>query len=94
MTSERQTLANRRNAKLSAGPKTAEGKHRSAQNAISHGLLSRETLLEGEDPEVFADVWEQLLRELQPEGELETYLAGRIIGGDCLAGPDNRSACK
>ncbi len=79
MTTQQQTLANRRNAELSTGPKTAEGKRRSAQNAISHGLLSRETLLEGEDPEVFADVWEQLLRELQPEGELETYLAGRII---------------
>jgi len=53
---------------------------RSSQNAISHGLLSRETLLDGEDPEVFAAVWDQLFRELQPEGELETYLAGRIIG--------------
>ena len=80
MTTKRQILADRRNAKLSTGPKTAEGKRRTAQNAISHGLLSRETLLHGEDPEVFAAVWDQLLRELQPEGELETYLAGRIIG--------------
>ena len=43
-------------------------------------MLSRETLLDGEDPEVFAAVWDHLFRELQPEGELETYLAGRIIG--------------
>ena len=33
-----------------------------------------------EDPEVFAAVWDQLQGELQPEGELETFLAGRIIG--------------
>ena len=80
MTTKRQILANRRNAKRSTGPKTAAGKRRSSQNAISHGLLSRETLLDGEEPEVFAAVWDQLLGELQPEGELETYLAGRIIG--------------
>ena len=80
MTTKRQIRANRRNAKRSTGPKTVEGKRRSAHNAISHGLLSRETLLNGEDPEVFSAVWDQLLRELEPEGELETYLAGRIIG--------------
>ena len=76
MTTKRQILANRRNAKRSTGPKTAEGKRRCSQNAISHGLLSRETLLDGEDPEVFAAVWDQLLGELQPEGELETTWPG------------------
>lgn len=37
-TSEARTRANRRNAALSTGPKTAAGKARSAQNARRHGL--------------------------------------------------------
>lgn len=35
------TLANRRNALLSTGPKTQAGKARASRNAIKHGLSSR-----------------------------------------------------
>lgn len=38
MTSERATLANRRNAQASTGPRTAAGKASSGQNARKHGL--------------------------------------------------------
>jgi hypothetical protein len=38
MTSERKLAANQKNAKNSTGPKSDVGKHRSAQNALSHGL--------------------------------------------------------
>jgi hypothetical protein len=38
MTSERQLNANRTNARASTGPKTRQGKIRSAQNARHHGL--------------------------------------------------------
>jgi hypothetical protein len=38
MKSERRTRANRLNAKLSTGPRSANGKTRSAQNARRHGL--------------------------------------------------------
>lgn len=38
MASERQILANRRNAQKSTGPKTALGKKRSSKNAYRHGL--------------------------------------------------------
>jgi len=38
VTSRRVAAANRRNARLSTGPRTAEGKRRAASNALRHGL--------------------------------------------------------
>jgi hypothetical protein len=38
MASKRQIAANRRNAKKSSGPRTADGKAWSRRNALSHGL--------------------------------------------------------
>lgn len=38
MVSEKQRSANRANARVSTGPKTAPGKARAAQNALKHGL--------------------------------------------------------
>src|ERR1700688_4411655 len=45
MTSFRQIEATRRNAHRSTGPNTEEGKHRSRQNAVRHGLCA-ETVIE------------------------------------------------
>ena len=45
MTSFRQIEANRRDAVKSTGPITEEGKHRSRQNAVRHGLCG-ETVVE------------------------------------------------
>jgi len=45
MTSFRQIEANRRNARLSTGPTSAEGKRKSRRNAVRHGLTA-ETVID------------------------------------------------
>ena len=78
VTSDKQTRANRRNALMSTGPKTPQGKA-AGQNALSHGLLSAEMLLPGEDEAALKELSESLRDELQPNGELEGLLVERII---------------
>jgi hypothetical protein len=79
MASEAQILANRRNAQQSTGPRTEEGKAASSQNAVKHGLLGKRDVISSEDPEEFDGFREQMLRELNPAGPMETVLAERIV---------------
>ena len=53
--SEAKLEANRRNAKLSSGPKTAAGKERSSRNAVTHGLRAEKLIVLEEDPQVLDD---------------------------------------
>jgi hypothetical protein len=50
MTSLRQIESNRRNAQKSSGPKTQNGKQRSSQNAVRHGLTAETVIGPLEDP--------------------------------------------
>jgi hypothetical protein len=54
MTSFRQIEANRRNARLSTGPVTEEGRKKSRQNAIRHGLTAETVIDALEDAEDYA----------------------------------------
>ena len=75
MTTERKRLANARNAKRSTGPRTADGKERSSQNALRHGLA----VCAGRDP-VHAEEIEALARLIvgASEEQAALYYARRI----------------
>jgi hypothetical protein len=62
------------------GPRTPEGKKRSSQNAIQHGVFAKRTLLESEDPEEFEDLRSRILGELQPQTPVQECLAEEIVG--------------
>ena len=79
MATEKQIQANRLNALKSTGPKSPEGKSRAARNALKHGLLSRDMLLPGEKPKELEAFREAILAELAPQGELEEFLADRVV---------------
>jgi len=80
MATAAQVRANRANAQKSTGPRTAEGQERASQNAVKHGLLAREAVIAGEDPEEFALYREGMLADLAPVGPVEAMLAQRVVG--------------
>ena len=71
--------ASRRNGARSKGPKSSEGKARSGQNALKHGMRAQKYLvLPDEDAGEFADLLAALVEELAPVGALQTVLARRV----------------
>ncbi|HYA35835.1 MAG TPA: hypothetical protein VEF03_09450 [Candidatus Binataceae bacterium] len=74
--------ANRANARLSTGPRTAEGKERSRLNAIRHGVLSEVAVsadLEGDEArEEFDRLLEEMIRDLKPLGAMEELTLQKI----------------
>ena len=80
MTTEAQVAANRLNAQKSTGPRTPEGKAIVARNAVKHGLLGEQIVVEGEDRLKFAYHRDEMMRSLTPVGEVEITLAERLVG--------------
>jgi hypothetical protein len=62
----------------SCGPVTRAGKAISSQNALKHGLASGRLIIKGEDPAEYQVALDGYLRDLQPEGEIETALVHEI----------------
>lgn len=78
MSSERQLVANRRNAKLSTGPSTEAGKVVSAKNALKHGLSGVTPLLDWEADAEYQQFIADVVGDLKPVGTVETELANRV----------------
>jgi hypothetical protein len=78
MVSPAKSAANRGNAKHSTGPRTAEGKSRSSQNATSHGYFCQHLVLPGEDPALFDEIRENFIDDLSPQTLSELLIVDRI----------------
>ena len=79
LVSPAKVAANQANAQLSTGPKTDEGKARSAHNALKHGLSSAEVFVTPEEKDLFHQFRQDYVAELQPAGPLEHELAAAVI---------------
>src|SRR5580704_10661607 len=62
----------------STGPQTAAGKQRSSQNALTHGLTARSSVLATEDPAAYQLHCRQFFDEYQPGTPTETQLTQEL----------------
>jgi hypothetical protein len=75
LVSEKRIQANRRNALLSTGPKTPEGKDRSRANALKHGLCS--SVVVEEDGALVEERTHQLFWALKPQNQYHNWLVDK-----------------
>src|SRR6266481_842681 len=78
MTSFRQIEANRRNALRSTGPKTEDGKGRSRQNAVRHGLTSETVIAALEDIEDYQAFEAAVIADYDARTAVERELVLRL----------------
>lgn len=78
MTTEKQRIANPRNALKSTGPRTKEGLERASKNALKHGLRSTRVVLDDESTEEFEALLDDLEQDLKPHGALQRQLVVEI----------------
>lgn len=71
--------ANRANAQHSTGPKTDDGKARVSQNAVKHGLTSKDIIVRPDEREEFEALQADLLAEIAPFGALEGLLFEQLL---------------
>src|SRR4051794_35565070 len=79
MATDKQIEANRRNAKLSTGPKTIHGKRNSSMNALRVGVFVKHLLLPDDDSAEFARLRIALHEEWRPVGPTENSLVERLV---------------
>ena len=79
MQSTARQAANAANARFSTGPRTAEGKARSSQNARKHGLTARDVVIREGEQEEFDDLLASYQGDLDPQGPLEHDLFDQLL---------------
>jgi len=78
MTSLRQIEANRRNARLSTGPTTEEGKKKSRRNALRHGQTAETVIDVFEDAEDYAAFEMAVTADFDAQSAVERELVLRL----------------
>jgi hypothetical protein len=79
MATQKQILANRKNARKSTGPRTALGKAIAARNSTTHGFYSTTVLLPDEDREEYLRFARRLAHAYSPCGVLEEEAVRTIL---------------
>jgi hypothetical protein len=78
MSTLRQIEANRRNALLSTGPVTDDGKRRSRQNAVRHGLTAETVITTLEDADDYEAFEMSVTADYDPQSAVERELILRL----------------
>src|ERR1700759_1737614 len=78
MTSMPQIEANRRNARLSTGPNTEEGKRSSRRNAVRHGLTAETVIDALEDADDYAAFQMAVTSDYDAQSAVERELVLRL----------------
>lgn len=71
-------ITEKRDHRVSTGPKTQRGKDRSKVNATRHGIFAKVAVLPNESQQEFAALWKGLRSSLQPIGTLEETLVEKL----------------
>jgi hypothetical protein len=80
MISQKKLEANRLNSQKSTGPKTPEGKERSSQNGLTHGLTSKKyPILPGENEAEYEQFHNAMVRDLKPRGIMQYQIVQDLI---------------
>ena len=82
MASAAQIAANRRNALLSTGPRSAEGKAASRFNALKTGIEARSVVIPGEDSAELEQLTNDYHAQFQPAGPAERFLVDSMVNAD------------
>ena len=78
MASDKQIIANQKNARRSTGPGTESGKRRSRRNAISHGLTAETVIDILEDPADYRAFERAIKSNYSPQTAIEGQLVTRL----------------
>jgi hypothetical protein len=79
MSTFKQIEANRRNAQLSTGARTTEGRQRCALNAVKHGYTGQTLHLPASEAAAYESFRDGFLKEIAPVGTMEFDLAHSIM---------------
>jgi len=77
--SQKRIEANRRNAQKSTGPRTVEGKSKSAMNSIKYGIYSEKYLIKDESHEEFDNYRKKILKCLNPTNAVLFDMATHVV---------------
>jgi len=82
VSTKKQIEANQRNALVSTGPITPEGKALVSQNAVKHGIFAKDILITAgdgkEDAQEYQELLDGLVLSLHPSGQMECLLVEKI----------------